>query len=121
MTGKWAVWYPEKLVCAVRGSTVDISCEYHYPQSFRVKTVMWCHNTCSHYSYICHSNNENLTAQYRGRAECLGDKVKIGKLRIKDIRDTDAGEYRFRFITNEAYGKWTGHPGMILKVDGKSH
>ncbi|XP_048842879.1 B-cell receptor CD22-like isoform X2 [Brienomyrus brachyistius] len=117
MTGEWAVRYPEKAVCAMRGSTVVISCEYHYPQSFRVETVMWCHNTCTHYSYICHSNNENITAQYAGRAECLGDKVKNGTLQIKDIKGTDAGEYRFRFTTNETTGKWSGHPGVTLKVN----
>uniref|UniRef100_A0A3B3S7B9 Immunoglobulin domain-containing protein n=1 Tax=Paramormyrops kingsleyae TaxID=1676925 RepID=A0A3B3S7B9_9TELE len=118
MTGEWAVWYPEKSVCAVRGSTVVMSCEYHYPQLLRVETVMWCHNTYASYPYVCHSNNENVSAQYTGRAECLGDTVKITKLRIKDIRDTDAGQYRFRFITNDTAGKWTGNPGVILKVDG---
>ncbi|XP_072565407.1 sialic acid-binding Ig-like lectin 12, partial [Paramormyrops kingsleyae] len=126
MSHKWAVWYPENPVCAVRGSTVVIPCGYdypkNYPESYTVETFMWCHNhnDCIDTQYVCHNNNINVSSQYKDRAECLGDKEKNCALQITDITDTDAGVYRFRLITNKADGKWTGKDGVTLKVDGGS-
>ncbi|KAG5829964.1 hypothetical protein ANANG_G00319950, partial [Anguilla anguilla] len=38
--------------------------------------------------------------------------------RIKQLRDTDSGTYRFRFLTDHYGGKYTGHPGVSLTVTG---
>ncbi|XP_048864832.1 uncharacterized protein LOC125739110 isoform X2 [Brienomyrus brachyistius] len=120
MSRDWNVRYPEKPVCAARGSTVVIPCGYDYPEGYKVETIMWCHNNsdCKDAPYVCHSNDINVNSQYRSRAECLGDKENNCTLRIKNITDADAGVYRFRFITNEERGKWTGPDGVTLKVDG---
>ncbi|XP_048864842.1 sialoadhesin-like [Brienomyrus brachyistius] len=120
MSRDWNVRYPKKPVCAARGSTVVIPCGYDYQEGNKVDKFMWCHNQnyCTDAPYVCHSNNMNVSSQYSGRAECLGDKENNCTLRIKNITDADAGVYRFRFITNEERGKWTGQPGVTLKVDG---
>ncbi|XP_048866622.1 sialoadhesin-like [Brienomyrus brachyistius] len=114
--GAWTVDYPEKTICAVRGSAVVIPCEYHYPKSYSVESMMWSHNTgdCTGNSYVCHSNNINVKSEYRGRAQCLWDKVKNCMLKINDITDTDAGVYRFRFTTNGC--EQCGQPGVALRV-----
>ncbi|XP_048864834.1 uncharacterized protein LOC125739110 isoform X4 [Brienomyrus brachyistius] len=120
MSHNWNVWYPKKPVCAVRGSTVVIPCGYDNPEAYKVETIMWCRNDsdCIDKPYVCNSNNINVSSQYRSRAECLGDKENNCTLRIKHITDADAGVYRFRFITSKEDGKWTGQPGVTIKVDG---
>ncbi|KAL0159991.1 hypothetical protein M9458_043716, partial [Cirrhinus mrigala] len=47
--------------------------------------------------------------QFAGRVEYVGNK-----LRIKDLKISDSGEYRFRFITD--LDKYSGSPGVILTV-----
>ncbi|XP_048864829.1 uncharacterized protein LOC125739109 [Brienomyrus brachyistius] len=120
MSHNWNVSYAKKPVCAVRGSTVVIPCGYDYPEAYKVETIMWCHNVsdCIDKPYVCHNNNINVSSQYKGRAECLGDKENNCTLRIKNITDDDAGVYKFRFITSNNNGKWTGQPGVTLKVNG---
>uniref|UniRef100_A0A3B4T9U0 B-cell receptor CD22 n=1 Tax=Seriola dumerili TaxID=41447 RepID=A0A3B4T9U0_SERDU len=39
-------------------------------------------------------------------------------LRITDLRESDSAEYKFRFITNQPGGKYTGEPGVTLSVTG---
>ncbi|XP_072570762.1 sialoadhesin-like isoform X2 [Paramormyrops kingsleyae] len=115
--GTWTVRYTERNLCAVRGSTVLIQCEYEYPEPHKVDSRMWSHNDvdCTGKSYVCHSNNTNISAEYTGRAEFLGNNTRNCALQIKNIRETDAGEYRFRFITNGC--EKCGGPGVTLQVD----
>ncbi|RXN16684.1 sialoadhesin-like isoform X1 [Labeo rohita] len=49
--------------------------------------------------------------QFAGRVEYVGNK-----LRIKDLKISDSGEYRFRFITDKTNGKFSGTYGVILTV-----
>ncbi|XP_073782623.1 uncharacterized protein [Danio rerio] len=53
-------------------------------------------------------NNSNF--QY------IGDKTSDCSLLINDIKLTDSGEYKFRFITNTSSGMWTGDPGVNITV-----
>uniref|UniRef100_A0A8C9SNJ6 Ig-like domain-containing protein n=1 Tax=Scleropages formosus TaxID=113540 RepID=A0A8C9SNJ6_SCLFO len=77
---------------------------------------MWClnHKYCTAIKCVCHSENINIASQFKDGAECLGDKQKNCTLKVKNITDTDAGEYRFRFIT--AKNKWTGQDGVTLNI-----
>uniref|UniRef100_A0A8C9R447 Ig-like domain-containing protein n=1 Tax=Scleropages formosus TaxID=113540 RepID=A0A8C9R447_SCLFO len=113
--GQWAVWYPEKPVCAVRGSTVIIKCTYDYPEG-NVQEEMWClnHMYCTGTEYVCHSENRSIAPQFKDRAQCLSDKQKNCTLKVKNITDTDAGEYRFRFISDK--DRWTGQDGVTLII-----
>nr|XP_023693805.1 sialoadhesin-like isoform X2 [Paramormyrops kingsleyae] len=115
--GAWTVHYSERNLCAVRGSTVLIQCEYGYPEPHKVNSRMWSHNDvdCTGNPYVYHSNNTNISAEYTGRAEFLGNNVRNCTLQIKNIRETDAGEYRFRFTTNGC--EKCGGPGVTLQVD----
>ncbi|RXN38009.1 sialoadhesin-like isoform X1 [Labeo rohita] len=49
--------------------------------------------------------------QFAGRVEYVGNK-----LRIKDLKISDSGEYRFRIITD--LNQYSGSPGVILTVTG---
>ncbi|XP_048876166.1 uncharacterized protein LOC125746328 isoform X4 [Brienomyrus brachyistius] len=129
----WNVQYQDTSVCTVRGSTVFIYCKYDYPDGYTIKETMWCQKDidCIDTSYVCHSENYNLTEPRPGqsekmeaishRAECLGGKKKNCTLKISNTRKTDAGEYRFRFRSNAPRGQWTGQSGVKLYVHDDSH
>ncbi len=105
-SGCWDVTYTSRRVCALVGSTVDISSTYSHP---------------SDYTVIKHSGITGRSGdfkdlrevhQFAGRVEYVGNK-----LRIKDLNISDSGEYRFRIIT-DLNGKYSGSPGVILTVTG---
>uniref|UniRef100_A0A672N553 Immunoglobulin domain-containing protein n=1 Tax=Sinocyclocheilus grahami TaxID=75366 RepID=A0A672N553_SINGR len=94
-------------VCALVGSTVDISCTYSHPSGYTVYKTFW------HYVRPGDFKDLREEHQFAGRVEYVGNK-----LRIKELKISDSGEYRFRFITNTTNGKYSGSPGVILTVTG---
>ncbi|KAK0137462.1 B-cell receptor CD22 [Merluccius polli] len=123
--GYWRVTYTSSNVCALRGSTVEISCTYKYPkeQDGRytiVQKTLWFTKTyrdeyvdlqsdTDYADRVEYSCGENSCTWYSCNGNCT--------LRIRDLRlsDSDA-EYKFRFITNHSGGKYTGDPGVTLSV-----
>ncbi|XP_052447094.1 muscle M-line assembly protein unc-89-like isoform X1 [Carassius gibelio] len=101
-SGCWDVTYSSRRVCALVGSTVDISCSYSHPSSDTVNKTFW------HYGRpdVKDLREEH---QFAGRVEYVGNK-----LRIKELKSIDSGEYRFRFITNS--DEYSGSPGVTLTV-----
>ncbi|XP_015224199.1 B-cell receptor CD22-like isoform X1 [Lepisosteus oculatus] len=119
----WAVSYPRRTICTVRGSSVIIRCSYNYPKEFtvhsqsvqhKVTTVMWCktNTTCNENISIYNSDNE----PFRQKIVYLGNKQKNCTLMINDVEEIDNGRYKFRFQTNNPGGQWTGNPGVTLTV-----
>ncbi|KAL1251195.1 hypothetical protein QQF64_018991 [Cirrhinus molitorella] len=105
-SGCWDVTYSSRRVCALVGSTVDISCTYSHPSGQTVIKTFW------HYGPSQDIKDLREEHQFAGRVEYVGNK-----LRIKDLKISDSGEYRFRFIT-DFYGQYSGSPGVILTVTG---
>uniref|UniRef100_A0A8C1J187 Ig-like domain-containing protein n=1 Tax=Cyprinus carpio TaxID=7962 RepID=A0A8C1J187_CYPCA len=101
--GCWGVIYTSRRVCALVGSTVDISCTYAHPSGYTVNTTFW------HYGQPGDFEDLREEHQFAGRVEYVGNK-----LRIKELKSSDSGEYRFRFITN--LDQYSGSPGVILTV-----
>ncbi|XP_052394270.1 sialoadhesin isoform X3 [Carassius gibelio] len=103
-SGCWDVTYSSRRVCALVGSTVDISSTYTHPSGYTVYKTFW------HYPS---GDLKDLREehQFAGRVEYVGNK-----LRIKELKISDSGEYRFRIITNTTTGKYSGSPGVILTV-----
>nr|XP_029503019.1 Down syndrome cell adhesion molecule-like protein 1 homolog [Oncorhynchus nerka]XP_029503020.1 Down syndrome cell adhesion molecule-like protein 1 homolog [Oncorhynchus nerka] len=101
------VTYIDKSICALKGSSVDISCTYssYHP----IKTTFWFRSD--------KSAPEDLTRdpEYAGRAlESLPST-----LRITDLRESDSAEYKFRFNT-QISGWGYSFPGTTLSVTGKT-
>uniref|UniRef100_A0AAQ4Q6Q3 Immunoglobulin domain-containing protein n=1 Tax=Gasterosteus aculeatus aculeatus TaxID=481459 RepID=A0AAQ4Q6Q3_GASAC len=113
----WRVKYLKTDVCAVKGSKVDIICDYTHPPGIDpsdIKDRFWFTKekdgepvdlrTDSEYSgrvtYTCYSNSKSCT------------------LTITDVRESDSAEYKFRFMTNKPGEKYTGSPGVTLSVTG---
>uniref|UniRef100_A0A8C7IZ27 Ig-like domain-containing protein n=1 Tax=Oncorhynchus kisutch TaxID=8019 RepID=A0A8C7IZ27_ONCKI len=91
----WSVTYTHQKICALKGSTVDISCSYTYPSNHEIKKAFW-------FTKWSDKDAEDLSSVpgYEGHIEYLGDKESDCTLRITDLRLNDSAGYRFRFITS---------------------
>ncbi|XP_073721661.1 uncharacterized protein [Misgurnus anguillicaudatus] len=101
----WGVTYTSRRVCALVGSTVDIHSSYSHPTGYTVEKTYW--------HYLHHGKFSDLREdpKFAGRVEYMDNT-----LRIKNVKKRDAGEYRFRIITNK--NSYSGSPGVILTVTG---
>ncbi|XP_033945495.1 B-cell receptor CD22-like isoform X1 [Pseudochaenichthys georgianus] len=111
----WGVTCSSPEICAVKGSTVEISCSYTYPSTWKgsvntVKKTFW-------FTKKKDGEPVDLTtvSEYAGRVE---DRCgnNICTLRIRNLRESDSAEYMFRFITNQAGGTYSGSPGVTLSL-----
>ena len=95
----WGVSYTSTEICALRGSTVDITSTYTYPSRWNdldttVQKTFW---------FIKESNGIHVDLstdpEYSGRVENLcGNNTCT--LRISNLTESDSAVYKFRFTTN---------------------
>ncbi|XP_029353112.1 uncharacterized protein LOC115038680 [Echeneis naucrates] len=111
----WTVTYSATQICAVKGSTVEINCNYRYPsringQQTKVEETFWFAK-----GKIKDPVDLKTDSEYSGRVQydCGQNDCT---LRITDLRESDSAEYKFRFTTNQPGGKYTGSPGVTLSV-----
>ncbi|XP_041958532.1 B-cell receptor CD22-like [Alosa sapidissima] len=109
----WGVMYPSTSICGLKGSFVDIPCTYSYPSVRQIRKTFW------HINWFPDTPTDlSLDSRYQGRVEYLGDKVNDCTLRIKNLTDSDTEEkYRFRFITNDPVGKYSGSEVSLSLTD----
>ncbi|XP_030638754.1 sialoadhesin-like [Chanos chanos] len=108
----WSVTYNHENICALRGSSVDLSCSYTYPAWHTVTTTLWFNK----WQYWVEPTDLSLDEDYEGRVEFRGDKKSDCTLRIRDLRESDARNYKFRFLTNQEGGKYSGANGVSLSI-----
>ncbi|XP_052384016.1 B-cell receptor CD22-like [Oncorhynchus keta] len=106
----WSVTYTHQSICALKGSTVDISCSYTYPSNHEIKQAFW-------FTKWSGMEAEDLSSVpgYEGHIEYLGDKKSDCTLRITDLRLRDSAGFRFRFITSG--GMFSGSPVSLTVTD----
>ncbi|XP_023190426.1 B-cell receptor CD22-like [Xiphophorus maculatus] len=111
----WGVTYSRSSICALKGSKVEMSCKYIYPVIYGNKYIVivktfW-------FTKVINGDDVDLknNSDYSGRVEYSCIKT-FCSLKIFNVRQTDSKEYRFRFITNQQGGKYTGSPGVSLFV-----
>ncbi|GLD62932.1 B-cell receptor CD22-like protein [Lates japonicus] len=111
----WGVTYTSTEICAFKGSTVDIHCTYTYPPRIKghdttVERTFW---------FTKEQNNEPVDlrtdSDYTGRVQYHCGENSC-TLTITDLRESDSAEYKFRFITNQPGGRFTGSPGVTVFV-----
>nr|XP_046196610.1 sialoadhesin-like [Oncorhynchus gorbuscha] len=106
----WSVTYTHQSICALKGSTVDISCSYTYPSYHEIKQAFW-------FTKWSGMEAEDLSSApgYEGHIEYLGDKKSDCTLRITDLRLSDSARYRFRLITSG--DQFSGSPVSLTVTD----
>ncbi|KAL1005627.1 hypothetical protein UPYG_G00061540 [Umbra pygmaea] len=112
VTPGWGVTYSTQSICALNGSTVNLSCSYMYPNG-TLNTTFWL-TKCGWLTFI----NLMEDSDYTGRVNYSSNKMNTNTLTITDLRVNDSAIYWFRFITDQPGGKWTGQPGVTLSVTG---
>uniref|UniRef100_A0A674CLJ4 B-cell receptor CD22 n=1 Tax=Salmo trutta TaxID=8032 RepID=A0A674CLJ4_SALTR len=108
----WSVTYTTQRICALKGSTVELTCSYIYPRGYRVTTTFWFTKIVDVENYV------NLTddPDYKDRGTYRSDRMNGHTLKITNLRESDSTEYKFRFITDQTRGKYFGNPGVTLSV-----
>uniref|UniRef100_A0A671WXE1 B-cell receptor CD22 n=1 Tax=Sparus aurata TaxID=8175 RepID=A0A671WXE1_SPAAU len=94
---------------------VEISCTYRYPSRInggdtQVQETFWFTELGGKQPVDLRTDSD-----YQDRVE-YSCSEKSCTLRITDLRESDSAEYKFRFITNQPGGRYTGSPGVTLKV-----
>ncbi|XP_064800648.1 B-cell receptor CD22-like isoform X1 [Oncorhynchus masou masou] len=111
----WRVTYNPQSICALKRSTVDLSCSYTYPRGHTVTETSWFYR----WSVVKPQNDD--------RVEYYGDRVNDCTMRITDLRESDSAEYWFTFETQIIQGhvfqsvrseSYSGSPGVWLSVTG---
>uniref|UniRef100_A0A8C7JC72 Ig-like domain-containing protein n=1 Tax=Oncorhynchus kisutch TaxID=8019 RepID=A0A8C7JC72_ONCKI len=106
----WSVTYtPQKDICALKGSTVDITCTYRHPSWHNVTEVSWFNKWESGVTADLSQDPE-----YAGSVKYHPTTHKDSTLRITDLRESDSAEYKFRFTTTEV--KWGNDPPRNTSV-----
>ncbi|ROL51999.1 B-cell receptor CD22 [Anabarilius grahami] len=110
---QWHVSYSPSHICALKDSSVIMSCTYTYPTGYQIRRVFWTKgNVKEDGEYLDLSEDP----EYSQRLQYLGDKQQICNIRLSHVTLKDSRMYYFRFITNITEGKWIGKPGVTLTV-----
>ncbi|KAG9261052.1 sialoadhesin-like isoform X1, partial [Astyanax mexicanus] len=106
----WGVTYSPQHVCALKGSSVDLSCSYKYPEGHTVTKTVW------FVKYQAGTEPEDLreAGEYQGRVQNRQNSQNDCSIRINNPRESDTQTYRFRFYTDDPGGGYTGQPGVTL-------
>ncbi|XP_034058960.1 vascular cell adhesion protein 1-like [Gymnodraco acuticeps] len=109
----WGVTYSSTEICAVKGSTVEIRCSFTYPSTWKGGV-----NTVEKTFWFTEKKDDecvDLTtvSEYAGRVEDLCEN-NICTLRLRNLRESDSVQYKFRIKTNQ--DTYFGYPGPTLSV-----
>ncbi|XP_076118445.1 B-cell receptor CD22-like [Alosa pseudoharengus] len=110
----WNVIYSPAHICALEGSSVNMSCSYTYSSYLTVDESFWINQDSGDAPDV--SKNESYT--HRVTLDC-GNKRHRCFLNLSKLTKADA-QYRYycRITTNKEKEKWIGKPGISVNVTG---
>ncbi len=110
----WGVNYSASYVCALKGSTVNMSCTVKYPYYHQLRTIFWTKPavTVGELPTLC------SVPVNRGRVQCDSEYKDTYRITLKSVTEADKHIYYCRFTTNREGGGWMGIPGAQLDVTG---
>ena len=114
----WGVSYSLSHICALKNSSVIMSCTYTYPTEYQIRKVFWTKNPVKVGEEYPDLSED---PEYSQRLQYLGDTQQSCTIRLSHVTQKDQHMYCFRFITDKADGKWIGKPGVTLTVTGDFH
>ncbi|XP_073763140.1 B-cell receptor CD22-like [Danio rerio] len=111
----WGVSYSSSSVCAIKGSTVKISCTAIYPHNHQLRRVFWTRHTGGEQPDLC-SDPEKT-----GRVQCVSTEKNrkyrdTSSITLTAVTEADEHIYYCRITTDVEGGNWTGVPGVQLDV-----
>ncbi|XP_034150172.1 uncharacterized protein LOC105012070 isoform X2 [Esox lucius] len=120
VTGQdYGVTYTTHSICALKGSTVELSCTYKYPKKDKVTSTFWFTRKDSRGKFVSLRDDDD----YKSRVKYNNDEPESRKttekrhfLTIGGVRESDSAKYMFRFITSS--NKYFGNTGIRLSVSG---
>ncbi|MCI4393393.1 hypothetical protein PGIGA_G00157070 [Pangasianodon gigas] len=112
----WGVTYTPEHVCALKDTSIDLSCSYKHPAGHTVIKSVW------FFKEQAGVDPEDVREdkEYQGRVQYTQSSQNNCSLRITNLRERDSQTYRFRFYTDDPNGKYTGQPGVSLSVTGNA-
>ncbi|XP_062390827.1 nectin-1-like [Sardina pilchardus] len=107
-----SVTYTHQKICAVEGSSVNITCSYSYPSGYVVRKPLWKFNLGSGEETMDFS----VKNTHDNDVEYIGNKDTDCSLSLRYVKHT--GKYYFKFSTNEDDEEFSGKPEVSLSVTG---
>ncbi|XP_056312111.1 B-cell receptor CD22-like [Danio aesculapii] len=107
---KWDVQYSKMAICALKGSTIQLTGRYKHPEGLTVTEIFWIVNP-KRGEVINLLNHPD----YTGRVEYF-HKDNIFFLKLSNVRHEDEGQYCIRIETNDEKQQYLGYPGTELTV-----
>ncbi|XP_057187778.1 B-cell receptor CD22-like [Triplophysa rosa] len=107
----WAVNYSPSYVCALRGSTVRMSCTLKYPPDHVVNKTFWTKTAVT-----TEEPDDMCLYSENGRVQCHSGNKDTHSITLTDVTEADKHVYYCRFTTYKTGGEWTGVPGVQLDV-----
>ncbi|XP_026107260.1 B-cell receptor CD22-like isoform X2 [Carassius auratus] len=101
-------------ICALKNSSVIMSCSFTYPTGREIIKVFWTKTKDKNADYEYPNLSED--PEYSQRLQYLGDKQKNCTIRLSHVTQKDSQMYYFRFTTDQPNVKWLGVPGVTLTV-----
>ena len=105
----------KQTICALIGSSVNISCMFSYPAGHQLKDAFWFTS-----SNLVNPIKLIEEPSYKGRLEFRQDVMVLLNhhiLTVKNLSENDSAEYKFRVHTNSE--KFGGYPGVNIYVTGR--
>ncbi|XP_048051686.1 B-cell receptor CD22-like isoform X2 [Megalobrama amblycephala] len=109
----WGVRYSPSHICALKDSSVIMSCTYIYPTGHQIMKVFWTKGPLEKGKEYPDLSED---PEYSQRLQNLGDKQQNCTIRLSHVTLKDSHMYYFKFITDKDDGRYIGKPGVTLTV-----